>query len=97
MTLSVGSGCVAAFSFQYLSEPEKIWKEMNLFSIAYTDDCFDDWVTIRIYGAIYFFPSISCHCKYSAEDNCLRKHVMSVWMCSKRQDGRKLSVMQSVN
>jgi hypothetical protein len=42
--------------FEYLSEPEKIWKEMNLFSIAYTDDCFDDWVTIRVLRGNLFFP-----------------------------------------
>jgi hypothetical protein len=41
---------------EYLSEPEKIWKEMNLFSIAYTDDCFDDWVTVRVLRGNLFFP-----------------------------------------
>jgi hypothetical protein len=42
--------------FEYLSEQEKIWKEINLFSIAYSDDCFDDWVTIRALRGDLFFP-----------------------------------------
>jgi hypothetical protein len=41
---------------EYLSEKEKTWKQMNLFSIAYNDDLFDEWVSVRLLRSDLFYP-----------------------------------------
>jgi hypothetical protein len=41
---------------EYLTAKEKTWKKMNLFSIAYNDEFFKGWVTIRVLRGDLFFP-----------------------------------------
>ncbi|MGO9572149.1 MAG: hypothetical protein ACLP5H_31905 [Desulfomonilaceae bacterium] len=41
---------------EYLTDKEKTWEKMNLFSIAYIDECFGEWVTIRVLRGDLFFP-----------------------------------------
>ena len=41
---------------EYLSEKEKTWKPMSLFSLAYSDDFFGECVTVRLLRRDLFYP-----------------------------------------
>jgi hypothetical protein len=41
---------------EYLTDKEKTWEKTNLFSVAYNDEFFGEWVTIRVLRSALFYP-----------------------------------------
>jgi hypothetical protein len=41
---------------EYLNDKKKAWEKVNLFTIAYTDESFGEWVSIRVPRSALFYP-----------------------------------------
>jgi hypothetical protein len=41
---------------EYLNDKKKAWEKVNLFALAYNDESFGEWVTIRVPRSALFYP-----------------------------------------